>query len=317
MKSSRLLLEELAVRFEVEIDVFICSASFEERCLSIPRHLNRKLVRRALIAENENHLGLHAGNGSRLMDMFEGRAEHVWLDTTNPLKTADSLQLALRRCAEERVRHILVDITTFTHEGMLILFGLLRERFREARITYLYAGASEYSVGDVEENKWLSKGIGEIRSVLGYSGRFLPSQKLHLVVMVGFEHERVGELIRQYEPSYISLGYGESTEPGAEKHHPVNMHGFEQVKAIYPQAEDFVFYCYDPFKTKEIVRQQAGRHQNTNVVIATFNTKISTLGAALAALEDDSIQICYAQALVYNYAAYSLPGDKVYLVDML
>ena len=39
-----------------------------------------------------------------------------------------------------------------------------------------------------------------------------------------------------------------------------------------------------------------------------MNTKISTLGAAMVALEDESIQVCYAQADVYNANNYSTPG---------
>lgn len=316
MEVFRLTLEEVRSQFPEGIDLFICSVSFEERCKAIAGHLGAEMVRKALVAENENHRDLHGGNGEVLLRFFGPRAQHVLLDTTDPLKTADSLDAALQACSALTLKSIVVDITTFTHEGFLILFNLLRRRFAGYNICYLYASAAEYSVGAVDSEKWLSKGIGEIRSVLGYSGRFLPSRKLHLVVLVGFEHERVNELIRRYEPSFISLGYGESTEPGAEKHHPPNRHGFEKVRAVYGNAAEFTFYCYDPQKTKEIVQRQAKKFPDTNVVIAAFNTKLSTLGVALASLENDSIQLCYAQALIYNYAAYSEPGDKAYVVRL-
>lgn len=316
MDVSRLMLDDVSAHFADGIDLFICSASFEERCLTIAKCLATGSIRHALVAENENHRELHAGNGDALLALFGSRAQHVLLDTADPLKTADGLSAALQASLAFEPRRIVVDITTFTHEGFLILFNLLRQRFTDRQICYLYSSAAEYSLGTVDSEKWLSKGIGEIRSVLGYSGRFLPSRKLHLVVLVGFEHERVNELIRRYEPSFISLGYGESTEPGAEKHHPPNRHGYERVKAVYANAEEFVFYCYNVRRTKKIVQRQVNKFSNTNVVVAAFNTKLSTLGVALAALENDSMQLCYAQALIYNYTGYSMPGDKVYLVRM-
>jgi hypothetical protein len=316
MEVSRLTIDDVGALFPEGIDVFICSASFEERCTSIAKHLGASMVRYALVAENENHRAIHGGHGNALLKLFGKRARHVLLDTTDPLKTADGLDAALQDCSLFIPKRIVVDITTFTHEGFLILFHLLRQKFSQSQVSYLYASAEEYSVGKKDSEKWLSKGIGEIRSVLGYSGRFLPSRRLHLVVLVGFEHERVNELIRRYEPSFISLGYGESTEPGAERHHPPNRHGYERVKAVYANAEEFIFYCYDPLKTKTIVQHQAKKFSNTNVVVAAFNTKLSTLGAALAALENDSIQLCYAQALIYNYLSYSKPGDKAYLVKV-
>jgi hypothetical protein len=47
-----------------------------------------------------------------------------------------------------------------------------------------------------------------------------------------------------------------------------------------------------------------------------MNTKISTVGCALAAWEDRAIQLCYAQATRYNYAHYSTPGDTCYVFDL-
>ncbi|HXU30909.1 MAG TPA: hypothetical protein VN851_10060 [Thermoanaerobaculia bacterium] len=268
-----------------------------------------------MIAENENHIDLHGNNAAILARLFDNRARQVFLDTTDPLKTADGLETALQDYADLGCRKIVVDITTFTHEGFLIVFNLLRRHFDPSEVSYFYAGAREYSVGAKDSEKWLSKGIGEIRSVLGYSGRFLPSRKLHLITLVGFEHERVNELIRRYEPSVISLGYGESAEPGAEYHHPPNRIGYSRVKAVYANAREFSFYCYDPERTKQIIQAQVQEVPRTNVIVAAFNTKLSTMGVALAALEDDSIQLCYAQALTYNYSAYSRAGDKAYLIE--
>lgn len=164
-------------------------------------------------------------------------------------------------------------------------------------------------MGDPLEKKWLSQGIADIRSVLGYPGAFSPSRRLHLVAIVGFEHDRVLELIRNYEPAVISLGYATSDQPGSDEHLAVNRHRFKIVRSICGSAKEFTFPCYDPFGTKCAIEKQIRLVPELNVVVACLNTKPSTMGAALAAIENKRIQICYAQAVVYNHRNYSRPGD--------
>jgi hypothetical protein len=312
MPIQRVKLADLDKVVAAPIDIFICSASFEARCRSIPDKLDKAGIKCALIAENENHRGLHADQMTYLLDKFGGIARPVMLDTTNPLKTADSFSKALDSATSSPHNRVVVDITTFTHEALLILFNLIRRRFRPQRVQYLYANAKEYSVGDPLETKWLSKGVGDIRSVLGYPGEFLPSKKLHLVALVGFEHDRVLELIRNYEPAQISLGYATSDQPDSDEHLAVNKHRFQIVKSICGSANEFTFPCYDLIGTTQAVERQVALHPDFNAVVAGLNTKASTLGVALAAMQNHKIQVCYAQALLYNHRNYSRPGSTFF-----
>ena len=50
-----------------------------------------------------------------------------------------------------------------------------------------------------------------------------------------------------------------------------------------------------------------------NTVIAPLNTKISTIGADLAALENENIQLAYAKPNIYNVDGYSIPNEFIYL----
>jgi hypothetical protein len=47
-----------------------------------------------------------------------------------------------------------------------------------------------------------------------------------------------------------------------------------------------------------------------------MNTKISTVGAALAAIKQESIQLCYAQANIYNVERYSAVSDEVFIFEL-
>jgi hypothetical protein len=125
--------------------------------------------------------------------------------------------------------------------------------------------------------------------------------------------DRTAELIRAYEPSFVTIGFDEPTEAFADKHRAAQKHNFERLRAMFVNAEEFRFACYDPILTKRAVEEQVARIPDVNVVVAPMNTKLSTMGTYLAATENDAIQICYAQAVLYNYLHYSLPGTTCYL----
>jgi hypothetical protein len=314
MEKHRCQSGELGRAIDGDVDLFICSASFESRCLVVADHINREQVKRALIFENQRHQVLHCDHAIRLLKQFEGRAELVMIDAADPLVTADAMIHSLTKPSNFTTGRILCDVTTFTHESLLILYKVLQMCFARADLWYAYALAGEYSLGDPPPQKWLSKGVDDVRSVLGYSGEMEPSRRMHLIILAGFEHERVAELIRRFEPSLISLGCTDEAEPDASNHMPAHRYGRETLRAIFGPMHDFTFPAYDAEGTKRAILAQRSKFEGFNVVVAPMNTKISAIGAAKAAIEDLSIQLCYAQPVIYNYSAYSKPGDYCYLL---
>lgn len=301
-------------------DVFICSSSFEPRCRSIPEKLDTAGLRRALIVENKD-LSVHVGkNAEWLREKFGAAAVDVPANTRSPLLTADSLRGAIEQVESKEPLRFVVDITTFTHESLLILLRLLFLLAKPSdSFTLCYCSAKEYAASLPTEEKWLSKGCGEVRSVLGYAGEVLPSRLTHLIILVGYEYERASKLIEAFEPHCISLGYGKAASSVSDKHHAANRHFHklvEETASRYPDHYSFEFSCNDPWEAKAAVLEVASRCPGYNVVVAPLNTKISSVGCALAAVENDAIQLCYAPALHYNYAEYSVAGSSVYVLEL-
>lgn len=295
------------------IDLFLCSASFEERCRSITDHLDSSYIRRSWIAFNENFGEVVAENVTHLHTRLGDASTEIVLNTNDPILSADNISQSLERAFKEVPQRVVIDITSFTRESLLILVKFLCQNLKSTdTLEFLYAYAGDYSVGDPPEEKWLSKGIREVRSILGYPGDMLPSRRNHLIVLVGFEDERALNLIRECEPSKISLGVGDEAERGTAPHQETNIHRLGQLKSVFGMAETFTFKGYDAEATKTKIREQIAKAPELNTIIAPMNTKISTLGAAALALEDEKIQLCYAQANIYNYARYSVPGDTFY-----
>jgi len=300
-------------------DLFICSSSFENRCLSIPNNISTDKIRRALILSNMDLLEHIETNKIKLEDRFREKGRVVEADTSNPLLAADNLRISLDQAIKDGVADsILLDVTSFTHESLLILLRLLELCCPKSKIMGIYANASEYSVGDEVSYKWLSRGIGEVRSVLGFPGNIVPSQKTHLILIVGYEHERAAGIIESIEPNSIALGYGRFGSATTEKDKDANehyMHLVEDMATSFSDVNRFEIPCNDPYGTRDELLNQIRIAMDMNIIIAPMNNKLSTIGAAWAAFKDENVQMCYAQALRYNYSNYSNPGLQCYIFD--
>ncbi len=300
------------------VDVFICCASFESRCKSISMNLNVSSVGSAVIFVNQDYAHLASRNVRDLEQVFVGKHTTVELDTTNPLLTADRISSSLARFTGAKSdARIVIDITSFTRESLLILFKYLFDRQgRGYSVEFLYANAKEYSIGDVSKDKWLSKGNREVRSVIGYPGVLVPSRQCHLIVLVGFEDQRALSLINECEPARISLGIGDELEWATAPHQCINVDRMRRLTSAVGVVHEFKFSGYDARGTKQTVEKIVDGATGYNTVIAPMNTKISTLGAAMVALVNESVQVCYAQANIYNARNYSEPGMYFFHLSM-
>jgi hypothetical protein len=242
------------------------------------------------------------------------------ISTEDPLSTADSISKVLNNIIQnEQVNSILIDVTAFTHESLLIILRLVQIYCPDSIVTGIYSSASEYSIGDDIDHKWLSRGIGDVRPVLGYPGNIIPSKKNHLIVIVGYEHERATGIIEALEPNSISLGYGVSGSATTEKNKDANeryMHLVQQVATSFTNTNCFEIPCDNPFLSAKGIVSEIDKVINSNVIIAPMNNKLTTIGAAWAALIKNNVQLCYAKALCYNYLNYSNPSEYCYIFDL-
>ncbi len=316
----RVLLDDLLSRLPPEIDLFICCASFESRCMSVATKLfEGGRVARAIIARNADNDIYVGANAKKLENLFSEKAIPVKMDSSRPLVTADRLMEAIALAWENGARTCVVDVTTFTHEALLILLQLLLAKDGDQDVTLIYSSAADYDPEREGIDKWLSKGVADVRSVLGFPGLMLPSRRTHLIVLVGFEYERASRLVIGYEPNRVSLGLATKASALDDKHVSANNAFYDLLRNLtskFAPVDSFEFSCSNPAAVCSSLLDQMGKYARHNVVVAPMNTKLSTIGCALAAWKDPSIQLSYAPAIRYNYESYSLPGDSCYLLRL-
>lgn len=316
----KISLSNLRTTLRDPYDLFICSGSYEDRCLSVARNLDTAKIGKSLVLSNNDLLEHIEVNRNKLTTIFGDKGRVVELSTSDPLITADNLRQSINTVLNDGYyESILLDVTSLTHESLMILLRLFQIHPPKGKVTGVYANASEYSVGDEVKHKWLSRGIGEVRSILGFPGNISPSLKTHLILIVGYEHERAAGIIESLEPHSIALGYGRSGNATTEKDRDANehyMHLVEQMATSYADVNSFEIPCDDPHKVRDEIQSQIDKANNMNVLIAPMNNKLTTIGATWAAFKNENVQMCYAKALRYNYLNYSKPGSQCYIFDL-
>jgi len=303
-------------------EVFICMASYEDRCLSVAQQLDISNLKYAIVLWNSDYSNSIKDNLFKLESKFGEKVKKSELRTDAPLFVADKLREEVISIIKETAGLCLVDITTFTHEQLLILIKLLAELAPEKKIKLTYTGAGDYSINFEGTEKWLSRGVAQIRTVLGYPGIMFPSKKLHLIVLVGFESERAEQLIINSEPALVSLGLGRKHQSVAPQHYEVNAafhegvkHFTEEISNQFDSVRQFQFSCLDPLQTMKDIFKEIEDTDGYNVVICPLNTKPSTIGAALAAFKSEQIQLVYVQPIEYNTDGYSTSSDSCSIFD--
>lgn len=304
------------------ISFYIGMASFEDRCFSILDALKQP-PKHCLFFKNVAAGNLAEKNLDRMVGMAVDRNIVIGLDLDSPITAADAFTKAMtENITSSSVGAVFIDTTTFTHEQLLILLRVLDLSRPKGKIYMGYTGAEKYSTNTDIENVWLSRGVAQIRTVLGYPGSFAPSKKLHLTILVGFEHERAAAVIEQFEPARLTLMCGDPSQSVSTGHYDTNKRFFDELRRFVERTqttqtavEALYFSCVDPVDARDKVLRLATQSDDYNMVVCPMNTKLSTIGVGLAALENQRIQIAYARAIEYNEEGYSTPSDSATIFE--
>lgn len=317
----KILLSEVQKYFEGKRISLILGLGFDQRCFSSLQKFDFNKLEKVFGILNVIRDETTAENRRKFEELTQSRGVVIGEHSKGIIDLADELSLMIDSVMASH-DELIVDISAVSHELLVMLIGLMSTKGDFSRLTILYTSAEEYSYMTEPDQIWLSRGVKEIRSILGFPGHMLPSKELHLVLLVGFEVERAAELIRCFEPSVLSIGVGHKDYSVSEKHHQNNRAFFESLKRFVDEQKnsscevyDFEFSCVNPERTKEDLVSHINKFHQYNTVICPLNTKISTVGAALAAIENPSIQLCYAQAEEYNTSCYAKPGECVTIIE--
>jgi hypothetical protein len=237
----------------------------------------------------------------------------IELDTSHPLQTAELLAEVVRLANQRAgMSDTIIDISSFRREELLMLLAIFRQSNtpKDTKCELVYVATKDMS-------DTLSNDVIGHRSVIGYAGEMWPSRQTRLVVLMGFEIHRARSIIENYEPAEIVLGMGRESESINPALHGVNLSFFKELRRQSANViSTFEFSARDPLMVASELESAVPYDVESNVVIAPLNTKLSTLGAGLYALNHPTVQVCYAAVREYNESKYSTPDEFAYVVGL-
>lgn len=305
---------------DVQFDCFMGFCSFDQRCLSIIKSVNCEKINKVIFFINENTTEETKKNLNELTELLDKKLELVEVDLFNPIRLTDRILETFTIWIDGAENcNVLVDTSSFTHEGILILDAILRQRKDSCNYLYAYNNAKTYASESIDpDNKWLSRGIGQVRSIMGYPGDFIPSRNTTVIVILGYECERAYRIIDEICPDKLIIMYNDRLHSTTEKIQEAGENHANFLKELSTS------YYYEEKKISSDNPYEAARQvdeiiteeeKKNNVILLPMNNKLSTLAAAQATVAHPAVQVCYAPAIVYNSSKYSEPGEFCYLLD--
>lgn len=307
--------KELPLRYS-----FICFSSFEKRCLTIPFALKKERVSHVYVLRNMEKIVINKNeeNTKQIESLFKN-VEVIPVNIQKSISIVNAMAKIIYELIQREEKTVIIDISTFTHEALLILIRLIYDNRNSFEcLKCLYNGASSYSCGDRFERMWLSKGCRDVRNVMGYPGIIAPKKKDHVIVLTGFETERATRMIELLSPDKLTLANG--NEP-TEKEHDEVMKFFKgkfdrwKNNFLGILEQPLSFSCRDVEKTIDILKEKTKGGED-NFILVPLNTKLSTIAVGIVALSNTAIQVCYAIPEMYNMENYSEPSDNITVLDL-
>ncbi|UJX39285.1 hypothetical protein K9F62_11140 [Desulfovibrio sp. JY] len=290
---------------------YICCASFEDRCFTTASNMI-KYIDNSLIFQFEEFSKHSNENCAKLSELL--KTDAISLKNSDPVFTAKKIYNSVAASIEHNLNsNILVDITTFTREALLILWKVLSQLNKNyTSCCVVYNASSSFNP------PWISMGIESIRSIIGFPGDILPTKGDCLIIIPGFEVERAQKIIEQCEPALIRVAISSAACSINEE-----LFSFAQkylIEIFSEKLEDDATFFIDltnPFSASKSLEKEARKYSDKyNTIIVPLNTKLSTIGAGMCCLANKNMQILYAQASVYNYNNFFQPSDDYYFYYM-
>jgi hypothetical protein len=261
-------------------DIFICSASPEERCLGIARKLDKNYRANyvLLLRYNRHPSEKRQRNIEQLRNYLQsvGKVHEIALDEEKPIPKIKEIAQQIEEFRDKAAPKITVDITTIIKWHLLLLLKSLDTKELAKDCRFLYTEPEDYLT---EIFQPLSFGINEVFPVPTYSGDFDFHKDLLLVLMLGYEGDRALAIFEEMDPDDCLLliarpSYHEQSWEGRTERlnkEVINMVGKSKIRYIDARNPVTVHQQLNDLLSSPTL-------QNFNHAVAPLGTKPQTLG---------------------------------------
>lgn len=308
--------------------IFVAHASYEmERSLHVAKTLvaanqpysaifiatERTLRRDENYAKSLRELILLADKNSTIPSM------PVICERVDLINLLIKLKAKLESLIEVSHQNFVVDISVFPKDRLWVTLDLIANMFPNSSISLGYTEPVSYNTEE-SPTGWLSKGVAEVVPILGFNGRQDPNKSSLLIVNTGHENERMTIAINNREPRKLIL-----ISQGSSQHNENSSTAATRI--LNKLLEDFGSIVDRDYFFDIDSRDYEGVHKAVSIIfdefsdeynisVASFGTKVQSIGALMACRNNRRIEAIYAQPQIYHQEAYSAGVGASWRIDL-
>lgn len=190
----------------------------------------------------------------------------------------------------DRGQTVLVNLSTMPREALWMSFRLLEDL--GAKVDYVYFKPQKYS------RTWLTRDPGIPRLVLRLSGHVVPGRSTVLVVVTGYDTERVEQLRRAYEPAVTLLGVQAGLE---QMNRSRNLDPHWRQFGGAPGVKLFQVDAYSPDHGEAAIQEMLGPYLNkANIVMTSIGPKLSAVALYRLQRRHPEMALAYTPSNEFN-----------------
>lgn len=273
--------------------LYITVASWEDRFkVGLERYLNKKMPNFALIYYYKEYKELSNLNIKYAINLCKkkGIAHQEYVLSFEDNKTS---WLTLYSSFNKHIlnyNYVVIDITTMPREVIWTLFYFAT--LKNLKISYIYNRPESY------DKDWLSRDAGFPRLLYKLGGISKLGLPTVLLVLTGFDKDRVKQLIRFFDPFKILMGF----QPGEQyDNHVLNRDKFTN---IYKNRSNVTIFEKDSYSKdhgyltiKKYLHEYIGK---SNIIMSSLGPKTSSIALFKIHLENPEIGLVYTPSKEYN-----------------
>lgn len=275
-----------------ETELLITVASWEQRFLLGLKGLVAESHPRNLLVYHFEEYDEYSAENRRIVDQL-CKDSGVSLESfsgsfRDPVKTWRTIYDTLKLDKLDG-KTVVIDFTTMPRETLWTLLNLLEGS--SAAISYVYHRPERYN------DNWLSRDPGKPRLVYKLAGEAKLGARTLLLVLTGYDPERVAQLVRFFDPHHTLLGI----QTGEQYHNQsMNVSKYRQ----YERQPGFTIFGLDAYSGDHgfmaIEHQLKSYLQGYNIVMSSLGPKPSAIALYRLKREYPQTALAYAPSNEFN-----------------
>lgn len=287
-----------------EADILISVASWEDRFrLGCERLVEAKRYSRALVYFSDEYADWTKDSRAAVQQLCGSRG----IAYSEALLYASDTSRTWRETLESSVGQLpegssaIVDLSTMPREIIWQTFWFLQ--YRKCKVSYVYHRPGKYG-------EWLSRDPDKPRLVYKMSGISRIGARTALLVLAGYDVDRVRHLVDTFEPEITLLGLQiDSIAPENKERMKAQSEAFSDNKAV----RQFWLDAYSSDHGFEAVLSEVARVSKThNVIMASMGPKLSAVSLYQLHRQDDTLGLVYLPSREFNREYSSGIGESIY-----